>query len=230
MLALRLAHAENALLTLTAGQVDAVVDASGRTYLLRPAQEHLRQNERRLQAIIDSTADGIMVVNRGGAILSHNPAVSRVLGCEPEELVDGSFFDLIHGDDLAAVHFAFFNVIEGFHEDDAAQFRHRAPDGSWRMIEATVGKLRDDSQASVVICLRPVTNPYPWRTDPFWPGTLAVSPVGGESEFIVLSHGRQMPFMGPGFGMAPIDRDTQLALHLDPTALHFFGRDGARLD
>src|SRR5688572_31024973 len=78
-LALRLAHAENALLTLTSGQVDAIVDPSGRAYLLRHAQETLRQNERRLQAIIDSAADVITVVNRGGTILSQSPAVTRVL-------------------------------------------------------------------------------------------------------------------------------------------------------
>ena len=35
-LALRLADAENALHALTSGQVDAIVDPTGRTYLLRP--------------------------------------------------------------------------------------------------------------------------------------------------------------------------------------------------
>ena len=38
-LALRLAHAESALHALTSGQVDAIVDPSGKPYLLRTAQE-----------------------------------------------------------------------------------------------------------------------------------------------------------------------------------------------
>ena len=45
-------------------------DADGKTYLLRPAQEHLLQNERRLDAVLESVADVITVVDRQGAILS----------------------------------------------------------------------------------------------------------------------------------------------------------------
>ena len=200
-LALRLAHAEHALLAFTSGQADAIVNPDGKAYLLSPAQEHLRQKERRLQAIIESAADVITVVNRGGVIVSQSHAVTRVLGYEPEELVGSNFFDLIHEDDLPAVHFAFFNVIEGFDDDGAARFRHRAPYGSWRTVDATVGKLRDVSPASVVFCMRPFTSPFPWRTDPFWPGTLAVSPAGEDGEYMSLSHGRTIPFMGIRLGI-----------------------------
>ena len=72
-LALCLAHAENALRTFTTGQVDAIIDPDGKPYLLRPAQEHLRKSERRLQAIIDSTADVITVLNRSGMIPFSKP-------------------------------------------------------------------------------------------------------------------------------------------------------------
>ena len=158
-LALRLAHAENALLALTSGEVDAIVDPDGKTYLLRPAQKHLRQNESRLQAVIDSAADVITVVDRSGLILSQNHAVSRVLGYAPEELVGRSIFELIHDEDLERLYSAFFNVVEGFQGNATARFRHRVRDGSHRMIEATVGKLCDGSPAQVVLSLRPVTSP-----------------------------------------------------------------------
>ena len=153
--ALRLAHAEKALQALTFDQVDAIVDPDGRAYLLRPAQEQMRRNEQHLQSLIDSVADAIMVVNRQGAILSLNHSASRVLGYEPEELVGTSLFERVHEADLSEIYAAFFQVIEGFNDIAKAQFFHRNADNSCRLLDATVGRLRDASQASVVFSIRP---------------------------------------------------------------------------
>ena len=168
-LALRLARAENELRAHTSDEVDAVIDSDGNTYLLRPAQEHLRQSERRLAAAIESVADVIIIVNRGGVILSQTGAVNRVLGYEPEELVGSSIFDLLHEDDVPQLYFPLIEVIEGFRENVTNHFRHRACDGSYRMVEATLAKLLDDSSTSVVIRLRPVTGPPRRRTGPARP-------------------------------------------------------------
>ena len=158
-LALSLAEAETALRAFTLDQVDAIVDSNGKAYLLRPAQEHLIQNERRLDSVIESAADVITVVNRAGAILSQSRPVNRVLGYEQDELIGTSFFELIRDEDLAVVHSAFFNVIEGIQEHATAQFSHRARDGSYRMVEATLGKMRDSESPSVVFSLRPISHP-----------------------------------------------------------------------
>jgi two-component system phosphate regulon sensor histidine kinase PhoR len=155
-LALRLAHAENALLALAAGQVDAITAPSGKTHLLHPAQEHLRQSESRLQSVIESSADVTTVVTCSGLIVSQNRAVRPVLGYEPNELVGSSIFRLIHEGDLPRHYSAFTNVIEGIFEYAKVHFYHRARDGSYRLIEATLGKLRGASPASVVFNLRPL--------------------------------------------------------------------------
>jgi PAS domain S-box-containing protein len=153
-----LAHAESMLRAFTSDQVDAIIDPDGKTYLLRTAQENLLQKERRLDAVIESTADIITVVNRQGAILSQSRPVSRVLGYEQGELVGTSIFKLIRDEDLPAVHSAFFNVIEGIQEHATAQFNHRSRDGSYRMVEATIGKLSDGDSPSVVFSLRPINH------------------------------------------------------------------------
>jgi len=155
-LALHLAAAEAALRTFTGDKVDAIVDANGMAYLLRPAQEHLLQNERRLDAVLDSSPDVITVVDRQGAILSQTRPVNRVLGYEQDELIGTSIFNLIRDEDLACVHSAFFNVVEGIQEHATAQFNHRSRDGSYRMVEATLGKLREAESACVVFSLRPI--------------------------------------------------------------------------
>jgi PAS domain S-box-containing protein len=158
-LALSLAQAEEALRAFSSDQLDAIIDADGKTYLLRPAQERLLESERWLDAVIDSAADVIMVVDRQGAILSQSRPVNRVLGYEQRELLGTSIFQLIHDDDLPVVHSAFFNVIEGIQEHATARFNHRSRDGSYRMVEATMGKLRDCASASVVFSLRPTGHP-----------------------------------------------------------------------
>ena len=134
-LALRLAHAESALHALTSGQVDAIVDPSGKTYLLRTAQEHLMHNESRLLDLIESIADVIIVVNRGGTITSQNMAATRILGYGPQGLLGKNLFEFVHYEDQATLYSAFFNVIEGILKDDTVQFRHRTGDGSFRIGE-----------------------------------------------------------------------------------------------
>lgn len=174
-LALRLAHAEQALLAFTSGQVDAIVDAEGRAYLLRPAQEQARQNERRLQTIIDSVADVITVVDRGGVILSQSRALRRVLGYGPDDVDGMSLFDFVHFDDLPKTYSAFFNVIEGFQENSTVQFRHLTRDGFYRLVAATMGILRDASCSCVVLSFRPLTSPSPEFAEPAVPGSSKMS-------------------------------------------------------
>ncbi len=155
-LALSLAQAEKAIHEFTAGQLDAIVDPDGNAHLLRPAQEQLRESESRLQAIIDSAGDVITVVSRGGVIVSQSPAVRRLLGYEPGELVGKSIFELIYEGDMDELYTAFFTVIEGFEEFATAQFHHPARDGSYRLLEATVGKLVVNDFTSVVLSMRSI--------------------------------------------------------------------------
>ena len=192
-LALRLAHAEHALHAFTSGQVDAVVDPDGQVYLLRPAQEQARQNERRLQTVIDSVADVITIVDRGGVIISQSRALRRVLGYGPDEVEGRSLFDFVHFDDLPKTYSAFFNVVEGFQENSTVQFRHLAGDGSYRLIAATVGILRDASCSCVVFSFRPIASLQLESAEPAGPGALAMSPAGEDHELAPLSHQPQTP-------------------------------------
>jgi PAS domain S-box-containing protein len=162
-LALRLAHAEEALHAFTAGEVDAIVAPSGKTYLLHGAQEHLRRREMELRGCVSSTPDLITVINRAGTIVSSSRAAIRMLGYAPESLVGQNVFDLVHPDDLPQLHAAFFNVIEEFRTDSTVEFRHQTRDGSHRSLEATVSKLPEGPTASVVLICRDVRRREPAR-------------------------------------------------------------------
>jgi len=211
-LALRLAHAENALQALASGQIDAIIDLDGNAHLLRPAQEHLRQNERQLQAVIDSVPDVIMVVNRGGMILSQSHAAHRALGNEPEALRGKSIFEHIHTDDFATVYSAFFNVIEGFHETAALQFRYRTGDGSYRIIHATVAKLHDVSPANAVFSLRPATHRISRHAEPLPPEpTGPQTPLAKDRFLAMLAHELSTPLAPALLGIQELQQDARFA-------------------
>ncbi len=60
---------------LTAGEVDTVADRDGRTFLLRPAQDHLRHQEAAKQAaIVEALPAQVALLDTQGLIISVNRA------------------------------------------------------------------------------------------------------------------------------------------------------------
>ena len=142
-LARRLFEAESSLTSLTGGGVDAILDASGSPYLLRAAQERFRENESRLQALLDSVPDPIIATDDSGKILFQNAAVSRVLGYDVQELLDRNLFEFVHASDVRQLYHAYFGIIERFRESADADFRFIASDQTWRLCEATLSRVME---------------------------------------------------------------------------------------
>lgn len=134
-----------------------ILDSDGQTYLLRAAQQQLLESEMRLKALFDGIADAITVVNPGGIIITQNQATHRILGYGPRTLLGVNVFRLIHVDDLFTLHSAFFSVLEGFNESAIVQCRHQTPDGTFRKVEASVGRCHIASTQCVVFCFRPIS-------------------------------------------------------------------------
>jgi two-component system CheB/CheR fusion protein len=208
-LATRLANTENALCASTAHQVDAVTDLAGQTYLLRPAQEQLRRSEARLQALFKSSPDVITVINRGGVIICESPATKRLLGYEPDEIAGKSLFDFIHNDDLAHFHSAFLNVIEEFHSEATVQFRHRTREGPYRVLEASVSKLRDGAGMSVILICRDTTR----RTSESvrLEGRVSETSRASERLLALLAHELRTPLTAALLGIQALQEDEHVS-------------------
>lgn len=217
ILALRVVHAENALQILAAGQVDAIVDPAGKTYLLRPAEESLRQSESRFRALLDSIPDAILVVNRGGVIVSHSRSVGHVLRHRPESFMGKRIFERIHEDDLRVVHSAIFNVIEDFRESASVRFRYRGPDGSYHMIEATIGKLRDAADSSAVLSLRRIADVQPGSID--LPAPTDTAFIAKDRFLAVLSHELRTPLTPLALGIHELQQDERFAAASESLAM-----------
>ncbi len=155
-MALRLAHAVNALRALSSGQVDAIITPDGKTHLLTPTAEDVRETEKRLRALIESAADIIVVIDRAGRVIFQNRTTTNWAGEGTGSILGRDLFQMVHPDDLLSLYSAFFNVAEEFREDALVQFRLRQQVENYREIEATVGKLRVGPASQIILICRDV--------------------------------------------------------------------------
>ena len=87
-LARRLAEAEATIAALLAGQIDAVVDPTGKTpVLLSKAQEALSQSEERYRRIVETTNEGILTIDRYRLITFVNARFVAMIGYSAAEML-----------------------------------------------------------------------------------------------------------------------------------------------
>jgi len=207
-LGLRLAHAENALRALATGQVDAIITPDGRAHLLPRAPEQAQQGERRLQAIIESAVDIIMVVGRSGGVLFQNRATTQLLGYETGSLLAQNLFQLVHPEDLPVFYSAFFNVIEEFRKAVTLQFRLRHRNSLYHTLEATIGKLCDGPDAQVVVTCRDVRRGESAREETAQKLLVLAEAAQTKDRFLaMLSHELRTPLTPALFGVQELQED-----------------------
>jgi two-component system cell cycle sensor histidine kinase/response regulator CckA len=95
-LAQRLAEAEATIEALLSGQVDAVADARSLTpLLLSKAQEALRQSEERYRRIVETTREGVWMIDAAHQTTFMNRRMAEMLRCEPIGPPGSSPFDYL---------------------------------------------------------------------------------------------------------------------------------------
>jgi PAS domain S-box-containing protein len=95
----------------------------------------LRESEERFKALVQHAVDLTTIVDMDGTIRYSSPAIERMGGYLPDELVGVRMADLVHPDDLASMTQKHLERLAnpGVPVLGTARFRHR--DGSWRCIE-----------------------------------------------------------------------------------------------
>lgn len=110
------------------------------------------------QPLIENALDVITVLSGDGIIHYGNPAIERVLGYKPGELIGQSLFDFIHPDDVP-------NIINTFNDGLqipgcilSLEFRFQHKDSSWHNLEAIGRNLLDNpAVAGIVLSSRDIT-------------------------------------------------------------------------
>jgi PAS domain S-box-containing protein len=101
------------------------------------AEAALRESEEKFRSFIETTADWVWTTDREGRHTYCNPAVERILGYPPEELVGRQAFTFIHPDDRARVVEQFGALVaEGRGWRDLV-IRWLCKDGSTRFLESS---------------------------------------------------------------------------------------------
>ncbi|MBI3172180.1 MAG: PAS domain S-box protein [Chloroflexi bacterium] len=124
----------------------------------KQAVEALSQREAYFRALIENSAEGIVILDEQGMMRYVAPAEERLTGYNPEQAVGQSVFSNIHPEDLP-------NVVAAVQEGIAhpgitrvVEYRFKRMDGEWRYFEATGHSLLNDPHISgLVINYRDIT-------------------------------------------------------------------------
>jgi PAS domain S-box-containing protein len=140
------------------GRIRLVVNIFHDVTEIKQAEEEVRRSEERFRSLVQHGSGIIMVVDAEGTIRYVSPAVKRVLGYEPEEMVGKSALAFVHSDDRQEAMGLLAAVSSEPGGQPLAEFRVPHKDGSWRYLEHTVNNLLDDaSVGGIVVNQRDVT-------------------------------------------------------------------------
>jgi PAS domain S-box-containing protein len=136
-----------------------VVIAVGRDISDRvKADAALRQSEEHFRRLIENASDLISILDAEGVIRYESPAITRMLGYDPDEMIGKNAFDFLLPEDVESTLERLQYVVQHPGESVSAEFHFRHRDGSYRSLEATGRTLRpDDPSAGVIVNSRDVT-------------------------------------------------------------------------
>jgi PAS domain S-box-containing protein len=110
------------------------------------ARLHLavKNSESRFRALIESSADGIAVIDADNNIQYLSPAVATIEGYTPEELIGGNGIDNTHPDDLPLIQETVRRTLENPGVPIPIIWRRRHKDGHWIWLEGLGTNLLND--------------------------------------------------------------------------------------
>jgi PAS domain S-box-containing protein len=123
---------------------------------LRRAQRRLKESEAYFRSLIENTSDIISVLDGEGGIRYVSPAVERILGYRPDELIDKDALGFVHPDDALKMRTALGLIMTRKGTESFSNCRFKCHDGCWRILEGA-GKIMPDA-ANVIIAAHDVTD------------------------------------------------------------------------
>jgi len=111
----------------------------------------LYESERYYRALIENTADGILVIDGSGVVTYESPSVARLLGYGQDKLIGTSSFNLIHPDDLSEILKTFVDGLNSPGFVHRGEYRLLNAENNWRYFEIVTHYLMDDPAIMGVI-------------------------------------------------------------------------------
>ncbi len=118
-----------------------------------------RDNERRLEALLECGNDLIAIINAVGIYEYVGPSVKRVLNVEPQTFVGKSLFDYIHPEDCKRIVENLAIILTSNEPVYIQPFRFSGADGNWHWVETyATNKLDDPAVGGIIINSRDITS------------------------------------------------------------------------
>lgn len=121
----------------------------------------LAQSEARFRSLIQNASEIVTILDGTGVITYESPALTRLLGWLPDDVIGTSALDYVHPHDAALVVNALTELarLPCRSQGPYIAFRFRHQDGSWRWLEALGTNLLDDEAVGgIVVNSRDVTD------------------------------------------------------------------------
>jgi PAS domain S-box-containing protein len=122
------------------------------------AERKLQESERHFRALIENEVDIVTILDEKGYIKFESPAIKRILGYSPDELVGKCVFNFIHPADVPAVKQAFADVLSSHEPSEPLEFRFRHERSGYRVVESIARNLvANPGVAGVIVNTRDIT-------------------------------------------------------------------------
>ncbi|MGH9454965.1 MAG: PAS domain S-box protein, partial [Terriglobia bacterium] len=122
------------------------------------AQAALRKEEERCRALIQNSADGIVLIDAQGTIVFTSHTNNHILGYTAQERLGKSAFELIHPEDMSRIKKIFASLAGRPESRAVTEVRYRVKTGGWRWLECiATNLLADPSVTGVVINYRDIS-------------------------------------------------------------------------
>ena len=110
------------------------------------------------RTLVEEVNDILTVTDTDGTITYISPAITRVLGYDPSELIGHKRFEFVHSEDQDRNADAVETVLSAPSESETIELRFRHADGTWRWIEATIqNRVDDDIIDGILLSSRDIT-------------------------------------------------------------------------
>ncbi|HEU4700356.1 MAG TPA: EAL domain-containing protein [Gemmatimonadales bacterium] len=117
-----------------------------------------RENEARFRALVQHASDVITILDPDSTVRFASPAVARVFGLEPAELLGTRLIDRVHPEDMGGVLVFLDEVTRQAEAAVAGSWRMRHADGGWLSMENSGTNLLDEpTVGGLVVNMRDVT-------------------------------------------------------------------------
>jgi two-component system, cell cycle sensor histidine kinase and response regulator CckA len=134
------------------GQVETVLSVSRDVTGERQTEASRLYAEERFRRLIENAPDGIALNSLDGTILYQSPAVNRILGYWPEELIGSNYTDLVHPDDVQLLAESIVpQMLERPRDVVQTPMRFRHKDGEWRRLFVTAANHLDTPGIEAIV-------------------------------------------------------------------------------